>query len=253
MVVIRKHKQKYAILIVMISAIFYQSLRMNLRIQPNHTYIIIDVDDFYYVGYSNFGAYVIKTDETLNIGDVIETDAQVFTFEHAQFEGDFDLFSYYQSKGIKGYLNQPTFEVVGQKFVPHLLIGSVMTYLDSLPKDARDFVSSLVFGIYEFEEKDAIGHLGLSHLFVLSGLHVNVIIGFLSLLFKPLSKKKQLLAYYVFLSVYLFLTSFPISLLRAVTQYLIYETLKLKQKPYTRLDALSLSFIVLFILNPYII
>ena len=73
------------------------------------------------------------------------------------------------------------------------------------------------------------------------------------MVFKPLNQKKKLMAYYVVLSVYLFLTSFPVSLLRAVTQYLIYETLKLKQKPYTRLDALSLSFIGLFFFNPYLI
>ena len=158
--------------------VFYQLFRTNLKIPPSDTYTIIEIDDFYYVGYSNYGSYMIKTDEDLEIGDVIYTDALVIPFEHAQFEGDFDLYSYYQSKGIKGYLNQPIFEVVGKRFVPHLLIGQIMTYLDSLPKDARDFVSSLVFGLYEFEEKDAIGHLGLSHLFVLSGLHVNVIILF---------------------------------------------------------------------------
>ena len=252
-VIIRKNKQKYAIWMMIIFAVFYQLFRTNLKIPPSDTYTIIEIDDFYYVGYSNYGSYMIKTDEDLEIGDVIYTDALVIPFEHAQFEGDFDLYSYYQSKGIKGYLNQPIFEVVGKQFVPHLLIGQIMTYLDSLPKDARDFVSSLVFGLYEFEEKEAIGHLGLSHLFVLSGLHVNVIILFLSMVFKPLNQKKKLMAYYVVLSVYLFLTSFPVSLLRAVTQYLIYETLKLKQKPYTRLDALSLSFIGLFFFNPYLI
>ena len=112
-------------------------------------------------------------------------------------------------------------------------------------------MNTLLIGNNDGLVTDDFQVLGISHLFVISGLHMGLIIGFLRFFLKKIKLKDQTIEVVAlaFGLVYLVLTNFMISLIRVVVGL----ALKLLFKKISALDRLSLGAMILLIINPYYI
>ncbi len=195
--------------------------------------------------------YHLYTPEVLNIGSIISVEGDFKTFETDRFEGAFSPKDYYRSKWVTHVIYQPKIIQQHQIWIPHQIHQDLKQHIGQLPTYTQVFVSSLVLGIFESDMKARISKIGITHLFVLSGLHVTVLMGILNRCLWFLPKKIRLGLETVLLFTYLWVTLFPISLIRAVIQTLLFEWLNHDKIRYTRLDAFSFTWVLMLIINPY--
>ena len=96
---------------------------------------------------------------------------------------------------------------------------------------------------------------GISHLFAISGLHISLIVSLINKLlnlFKMSDKKKEIIIV-IFLVIYLFITNFSPSVLRASSLYIFNLINKNKKLNLSSLDIISILFIIFVIINPVFI
>lgn len=91
---------------------------------------------------------------------------------------------------------------------------------------------------------------GIIHLFAISGSHIVLIISFLEKILNKLKNKNKIINIILFL--YLLITRFTISITRAIITYYCNQLCKLLNIKLTSLDISSLVFIILIIINPYL-
>ena len=204
----------------------------------------------YTVKYGLFN-YHLYTKSTIEIGTVIKVEGDFTTYEPDRFNGDFSSQDYHKSRFVYYVIYQPKIESYDTLRIPHRYHDQMRKHIEGLPKETQLFVSSLVLGVFESDMKESITKIGITHLFVLSGLHVTIMIGFLNQCLWFLPKRLKLILETIVLLAYLVLTLFPISLIRAVIQYLLYEWLNVEKIQFTRLDVFSLTWVGLLILNPF--
>jgi competence protein ComEC len=230
----------------------YQSYTPN---KPSGSGIVTQVQTVksgyrYTVKYGLFN-YHLYTKESIEIGTIIDVEGIFKTYDSDQFRGDFSSEDYHKSKFVYYVIFNPTIVKHDIKDIPHQYHHRLRSHIETLPKDTQLFVNSLVLGVFESDLKESITKVGITHLFVLSGLHVTILIGFLNQCLWFLPKKLKLSVQTGILLGYLMLTLFPISLIRAVIQYVLYEWLNGEKIHYTRLDVFSFTWVGLLIVNPY--
>ena len=93
---------------------------------------------------------------------------------------------------------------------------------------------------------------GIAHLLAVSGFHVSLIVGFLSIILTKLktNKKLKLSIITILLIIYAYLCSFSVSVIRASLMSLLYIYSQNKNKEYDRLSSLSLVACVILLFAP---
>ena len=117
------------------------------------------------------------------------------------------------------------------------------------------FLKALVIGTKnDLDEnlKEYIRIIGISHLFVVSGLHVGIIVSFFEKMLNVIKLKQEKKKYVIipFLFLYLLITKFSVSVFRVTLSYLLKEFLKNKYSP---LDRMSINIIIVLLVNPFFI
>lgn len=115
------------------------------------------------------------------------------------------------------------------------------SYLRAFILGDKSFIAS--------DEYDNIMENGVSHLFALSGMHLSLLSLFLSKILKKFKGKKIVI--YLFLGLYLFITSFPVSFLRAILFMLLLDFNKQMGLSLSKLKVLCLTFFLLLLVNPF--
>ena len=204
----------------------------------------------YTVKYGLFN-YHLYTNDVIDIGQIIEVEGAFEVYETDQFQGDFSNRDYYKARFVYYVIYEPNMTLKNKIWIPHMIHYELLKHIESLETYTQVFCKSLVLGIFETDYKEQISHIGITHLFVLSGLHVSMLIGMIdqALFFIPKKGKKVIETGLLF--GYLMITLFPVSLIRAVIQYVLYEWLNIKKETNTRLDVFSFTFIGMLIMNPF--
>jgi len=171
-----------------------------------------------------------------------------------QYENDFDYEEYLYSKGISYYGKVIKKEYIKSGFSIYSLKYMYTNYLkNNLSENSYNYVMSLVFGNNNLESniKDSYSILGLSHILAISGLHILFLFIILSLIILKLFHIYKPTIPLLIISIYVLLIGTPISSLRALL-FLIFLALNKKGDIYySKLDILSLSFILIILFNPY--
>lgn len=253
---IRNYKGKWKVLLV--GALFYGFISLSsLPKKPpkGSIFQVINIKEYEtfnrYTVKKGFNKYAFLSEEHFQIGDILELDYSYERFEDIKIPGGFNESKYYASKSIFYKLNIKSSSVVKYEFHINQIPYKLKDYFKNYPEPTKSYIYALVFSDNSFEQdfKHALASLGISHLFALSGMHINLLIMALSSLLKYFKVKKIDLIIVLFLSLFVFITGFPISLLRAFLMYLAY--LLLNKEGLTRLDSLSISFIILLLVNPF--
>lgn len=199
------------------------------------------------------------TEEIISYGAIVVARGSILPVEENRHQNSFNYKNYLKNNLIYGSLMADNIKVIGKKKKLGIIKYYFEEYIErKFPQESSSFLKAIVIGNMnnlDGEVKDAIVENGILHLFAISGLHIALFIGLINKLLKSLKLKdaKIEIISSVLLIIYLIITNFSPSVLRASLMYyfsLINKKLKLS---LSTLDIVSLIFILLLLVNPFYI
>lgn len=178
-------------------------------------------------------------------------------FKKPKENGNFNLFNY------KRYLlsNKINYVVTASKIaiikkndnVFYILKNNLLKRIESANK-SKGYILAFLYADKSLIEKDVYTKyqkIGVSHLFAVSGMHVSLISIVLLKLLNKIKERKRYIIVSIFLSIYLFLTNFTISMVRATFQFILFFINKSFKLNIDNSNLVILLFLILVIINPY--
>jgi len=195
----------------------------------------------------------------LDIGDKIYAKGENKKIIKNSNEYEFNYFNYLISDKTVSIIKGNVLNVKSSVNI-YLIRKYIYKYIDRFDDLSSSYIKALVFGdtsVMDEGSKEEIQINGISHLFAISGLHISLIISILETILKKLFKNNKELnikkIICVCLGVYMILTYFAISVLRAIFMYylkVINEKYRLK---LSSLDIISIILILFILVNPLIV
>lgn len=178
-------------------------------------------------------------------------------FKKPKENGNFNLFNY------KRYLlsNKINYVVTASKItiikkndnVFYTLKNNLLKRIESANR-SKGYILAFLYADKSLIEKDIYTKyqkIGVSHLFAVSGMHVSLISIVLLKLLNKIKERKRYIIVSIFLSIYLFLTNFTISMVRATFQFILFFINKSFKLNIDNSNLVILLFFILVIINPY--
>lgn len=178
-------------------------------------------------------------------------------FKKPKEKSNFNLFNY------KRYLlsNKINYVVTASKItiikkndnVFYTLKNNLLKRIESANK-SKGYILAFLYADKSLIEKDVYTKyqkIGVSHLFAVSGMHVSLISIVLLKLLNKIKERKRYIIVSIFLSIYLFLTNFTISMVRATFQFILFFINKSFKLNIDNSNLVILLFLILVIINPY--
>ena len=178
-------------------------------------------------------------------------------FKKTKENGNFNLFNY------KRYLlsNKINYVVTASKItiikkndnVFYTLKNNLLKRIESANR-SKGYILAFLYADKSLIEKDIYTKyqkIGVSHLFAVSGMHVSLISIVLLKLLNKIKERKRYIIVSIFLSIYLFLTNFTISMVRATFQFILFFINKSFKLNIDNSNLVLFLFSILVIINPY--
>ena len=178
-------------------------------------------------------------------------------FKKPKENGNFNLFNY------KRYLlsNKINYVVTASKIIVikkndnvfYTLKNNLLRKIENANK-SKGYILAFLYADKSLIEKDVYTKyqkIGVSHLFAVSGMHVSLISIVLLKLLNRIKERKRYIIVSIFLSIYLFLTNFTISMVRATFQFILFFINKSFKLNIDNSNLVLLLFSILVIINPY--
>ena len=194
------------------------------------------------------------SDINISYGDYIYVYG---VFKKPKENGNFNLFNY------KRYLlsNKINYVVTASKItiikkndnVFYKLKNNLLKRIESANR-SKGYILAFLYADKSLIEKDVYTKyqkIGVSHLFAVSGMHVSLISIVLLKLLNRIKERKRYIIVSIFLSIYLFLTNFTISMVRATFQFILFFINKSFKLNIDNSNLVILLFSILVIINPY--
>lgn len=194
--------------------------------------------------------YKISTKDKYYIGDLIKIEGKLQE-NVVHYPKGFNYQEYLHFKNIKGIIEPTKITKVGNKFCIAKINYLIQDYIiNNFEGIAKDYLMTLTIGVDDYLDTNSINKIGISHLFVISGLHVAMLIIILECLLKRMNIpiKVQKVIILMILGLYVIIVNFLISVIRVYLNYIFKLFFKLNQ-----LDCISINFIIVVLINPYII
>lgn len=256
----------FAILIVMIVFINYYARRsyFNSLYQENYSGSAIvekikRVDDNYQVKLRLDKGYVLYyTEQSYQVGDQFYIEGKIEMFYQNHYPGGFNYYLYASYQNIYGSIKVNKLIYQKQtisKYYPNYLIDTY--FEENFTSEARGMLKALIIGnkdVFNDNLSHSISKIGISHLFVISGLHVNMIALFISKILSLFGKKipktfQEIMTMFV-LFLYYILSGFLISVFRVVFGLVlkfINDKLNLELSSF---NLICLQIILILMFNP---
>lgn len=246
---------KYWLSVLVVGVCFFIALLLIKTPNPpsDQTFQITSIkahDTYYtYEAKQGFYTYVFNHKNAYQIGDYVVIDYTYETFSESKTPNGFNSYHYYASKRIFYQLTVKKITFIKSGFHLNSIKFKLIDLFKDYPPTTRQMIESLVFAHQTFspEFKENTSLLGVGHLFALSGMHINLIVACLFVIFKQ-QKRKELIVLSI-LTAYVLIVGFHISLLRAYLMVLFAYIFK--KQGITKLDSLALAFIVILCINPF--
>lgn len=212
-----------------------------IKIKVNRNYVLIYDYDFY----------------DLEIGDVIKVEGKTLSSDKARIENGFNNQEYLKHQKITNSILSKNIRVIKKTYSLRKIKIIFQKYLENnFQKESLSFLKAIIIGDSDgFDSKfsQAIIDNGILHLFAISGLHISLFIGLIYQLFNYLNIEEKYIEIIacVFLFLYLIITSFSPSVIRASLIYYFSLINKKGKLGFSSLDIIVIIFIMLIIINPY--
>lgn len=205
--------------------------------------------------------FILKTDGFIgNEGDVISFSGIPLKFSNKDYNNRM------RHQGVSYYLNSKTENIkkIGEENSINVLFYKLRENLiirlekSSLSKDASNFLISILLGDRSFISSDVrfrLNGAGLAHILSLSGMHVALMLGFISTLLFPLAyfRKNRLRKYLsiLFIWIYVLLSGASPSTVRAAIMATFLIGAYLLERKNSPLNALLAAALIILIYNPF--
>ena len=199
---------------------------------------------------------VLFAKEDLDIGQILLADSDVSIPDTNTNPNLFSYRKYLISKGIgsqleikkvyKSYHSKSIFLKARNKFYKYIH----QTFEKNLSKTASDFIISVILGENLIENAD-IKDLGLVHILAVSGLHIDLLMGFILFILARFNYKY---GYALALGICLFygyLIGFPFSVIRVLIINLIGYLAFLTANPEDKIKSLLIAGMLILLANPF--
>lgn len=209
------------------------------------------------------GSYYFKNDEykffkeKVNIGSSVIVKGKLVSPKNNTVPYLFNYKKYLYNKRVYYTLKIDSIKILNENSNPFIkLKNRVIKHVNSY-KDSS-YLYAFILGKTELISDEVLTSYrenGISHLFALSGLHVSIFSSILLFILKKL-RFKEILNYvliFIFLLLFSFITGFSPSILRATLLFFLLGINKVFYLNIRTLDILYLVFIILVIINPFII
>lgn len=248
-----------------LSIIFYLNININKEVDIKTSFkgqvIKVEEKDTYHrllVISNNSKIIVYDYDYFIfEVGDVIDVNGQVMNIENNRVWNAFNYKEYLRYSNIDYVIQAENLSFIEHKFHINKIKVIVFDYFERNYKDeALVFLKALLLGddsMFSDDFKDTLKVNGILHLFAISGSHIALFILLLTGAFKKLRFDENKTSFFiiVFLLVYLVITSFSSSILRASLTYFIVCINKKFKLRLSSLDIISILFIILVIFDPF--
>ncbi len=185
--------------------------------------------------------------------DYVKFQGEEVIIDGVRIPYDFDYKEYLKHQGISKVISATSIVKIKKRFSYLYLRELIAIYVDKFFSEPGNMIiKGLVIGDSKSFTLDFASDLrinGTSHLFAISGAHVNIITYFLIKVFARSKHQDKIVS--SLLIIYLFLTNFLPSVLRAVIMYLLHILNKKYQLHFKTLDLLAIAFILMVIINPF--
>ena len=241
--------------LIIISIFSITKIIRDNNIKTNYKGYILDIlDDNTYI----FKSGLVKiriTDYNHNQkpGDVLNLEVELRENKKS-YENDFDYEEYLYSNGISYYGKVKKKEFIKSGFSIYSLKYMYLNYLKSnLSNESFSYIEAIVFGDNNLESniKDSYSILGISHILAISGLHIILLFKIISFILLKIFHYYKDTIPIIIISIFILLIGAPISAIRALLFLIIGAINKKGDIYYTKLDILSISFIIILLFNPY--
>lgn len=208
----------------------------------------------------------IKKNKNVNLeyGDMIEVNGEFIEPSTRRNYNGFDYKAYLKSLKIYGSLKADNVKVIAKENENKLLTFANKVNLkikENISKLMQDKYSSIFTGLIlgdtsniEKDIQDDFKIANISHILAISGMHITYIIIGIEILFKKLfGKNRTRIVTIVILILYMFITGFSPSVVRASIMGILLIFSKLIYRKNDIWTSISLSLLILLIYNPFLI
>lgn len=192
----------------------------------------------------------------LEVGDyltVIGTNSEITI---SKIPNGFNYQNYYYSQGIVSIIKAKNIEKETH-FNLYYLKRIIYRYINKTFNDeAKSFILGMVLGDTSYLAEDAMDAIrinSISHLFAISGLHISLLVSLLSKVLSKIIKEERKIENIIIITllIYLIITNFQVSILRASSMYILSVINKRFDLKLNSLDIISIVFLALIIINPW--
>ncbi len=247
--------------LILLSCFFRTSLN-----EGEHTYegrVVsrsIFQEDKYYLDINNDVRNIIIDYPPIDLkdGDYIKVTGKL---ERINTESSLNKFNYGLYLAGKNFFYELSIDEIiehesKQPTLRFAILGKLYNHIKNKFGAEGDLVFTILFGIKEIldsETKQIFNAFGLSHLLVVSGLHVSIIANSFEKILSRLKIYYSIRKSFVFilLGMIAFLAGFHISIMRAFGQKLLKELSIITNNAYDSMSAIAVLNIIFLIYNPY--
>lgn len=231
--------------------IYIQGTVVSVKEKENSNQIIIKDDNLKYIFYDE--SKLIRTGDLVNVwGTLVKTEKNHIPLL-------FNYQRYLKENNIKGIITDITYQKVKKTISIYSLHQKILNYFNLQFKGKTlAFLKALLIGDKTSlgdKLSDEISRVGIGHLFVISGLHMNVLQKIVEKLLKlfRVPKASHTIIIIAFFFLYFLITLYLISILRVLLVFLISSINKKTKLNLTTLDIYALAILLILIVNPYYI
>jgi len=221
---------------------------------------VLKVDDYTSCyGYYNFQKVkvVLSAGEDIKEGYLLILNGEFREIEPQTIPGNFDYRNYLYSKNIKYQIYSEQYQIKQKSnpiFLPKIHLRD---YIESNLSNSKRYVLTFVMAdksYFDQEIKNAISILGISHIFALSGMHIVLLVITLQIMLSKshLKQKKQEGIIFLFLSLFMIITSFTASVVRSSLMYMLTRLNAYLKIQLSTLDIISCIMVLLLLVRPFL-
>ena len=239
----------FAIIFLIIGWIFPKGIET----KENITGIVIQRKETYYLILTTKGKYLVFDNSDINLFSVVELSGYSSKLLFSHYEQGFNFKEYLNSQGVYYAYNVDQAKII---FKSLSISKPIQEWISKfLNTNSTEIVNSLLFGQgISSEKKELLNIYSLTSIFSLSGLHISFLIRIISNLTKARLKKKNDYVITTILFAFLFTSGFKFTIRRIFLFYLIKTVSShMFKKHLYSVEILSISCIVMFIFEPYIV
>ncbi|MGM9970986.1 MAG: DNA internalization-related competence protein ComEC/Rec2 [Anaeroplasmataceae bacterium] len=217
--------------------------------------VVIEHKDNKYVLLSGMEFIIVYSNEEFKVGDKLNISGDKSYISSESYKYGFSYKDYLATKRIYNIYKNPKIEYLKHYHTISGLKDNMINYFKSKVSDTSyNYLLTLTLGynMLDDTEEDNISSLGITHLFCISGFHVNLMYMALYYLLSKLTNKEGLKGNIIsiFFIFYILLTGFSISILRSSIMIIISTYKEKYNRLYTPLDVLSFSCLIVLFINP---